>query len=462
MKIMHPKNEGALNIIIVGCGQIGKNLAEQLNEQGNNITVIDFDPATVKELSTKLDIMGVVGNGATHAVQEEAGIENADLLIAVTGSDELNLLCCLIAKRAGNCRTVARVKNPDYSKESDYLKNELGLAMVINPEYAAALEIARILRFPSALKIDTFAGGRAELVKFQLPESSPLVGTAVRDVAGRFHCNLLFCTIERGEEAHIAKGDFVFEAHDTITLVATPKSTETFFLKIGYKTRPVRGAMIAGGTKTAHYLCELLEKDGVKIKLIERDPVLCREFCEAFPGMTVINGNASDRDTLLEEGLADTDAFVSLTDLDEENILLSLYAKSVTDGKIITKINRCEFDDVVKPLALGSTVYPENLTSDSIVRFARAKKNTRGSNMETLYNIIKGKVEAAEFIAREDSPVIGKPLSTLQIEKNILLAAILRGKEVIIPRGHDEIRPGDRVVVVSQMLPLHDLSDILR
>ena len=223
MKFARPKTEGAMNIIIVGCGKVGQNLAEQLNEQGNNITVIDPDPRKVNDLSTRLDVMGVVGNGATHATQEEAGVANADLLIAVTGSDELNLLCCLIAKKTSDCQTIARVKNPDYSGESDYLKNELDLALVINPEYAAAGEIARVLRFPSALKIDTFGGGKVELLKFRLPENSPLVGVSVREMAVKFNSDVLICTVERGDEAFIVKGDFVFEARDVISLVAIGK-----------------------------------------------------------------------------------------------------------------------------------------------------------------------------------------------------------------------------------------------
>ena len=462
MRIARPKTEGAMNIIIVGCGKVGQNLAEQLNEQGNNITVIDTDPRKVNDLSTRLDVMGVVGNGATHVTQEEAGVANADLLIAVTGSDELNLLCCLIAKKTSECQTIARVKNPDYSGESDYLKNELDLALVINPEYAAAGEIARVLRFPSALKIDTFGGGKVELLKFRLPENSPLVGVSVRDMAVKFQSDVLICTVERGDEAFIVKGDFVFEARDVISLVASPRNAEEFFAKINYKTHSVRNVMIAGGGKTAHYLCEMLREDNIKVKVIERKPEVCEELAALFPEVTVIRGNAGDRETLLEEGLAGMDAFVALTNLDEENILLSLFAKSEGRGKIITKINRFDFDNVVRHLDLDSIIYPKNIASDMIVRYVRAMKNTIGSNVETLYNVIKGKVEAAEFIVKEHSPITGVPLSQLGCKDNVLIAAVLRGGKAIIPRGHDEICPGDRVVIVSEMMALHDISDVLK
>jgi len=456
------KAEDALNILIIGCGKIGQNLAEQLNEQGNNVKVIDLAPTKVKELSSHLDIMGIVGNGATHAIQQEAGIEETDLLIAVTGSDELNLLCCLVAKKAGHCQTIARVKNPEYSIEAPYLKNELGLAMVINPEYTAAEEIARVLRFPSAMKIDTFAGGRVELVKFRLPEGSPLSGMSVRDVVSRLHCDVLICTVEREDDAYIAKGDFVFAERDVISLIASPSNAESFFSKIGYKTHSVKDVMIAGGGETAHYLCEMLLRDGIAVKIIEKKPEVCEELASLFPKASIIRGNAGDRETLLEEGLASAGAFVALTNLDEENILLSLFAKSAGRGKLVTKINRFDFEDVIRHLDLDSIIYPKNIASDMIVRYIRAMKNTIGSNVETLYNVIKGKVEASEFIVRAGSPIVGVPLSQLRFKDNVLIASILRDNKVIIPRGHDTIEVGDHVVIVSELMRLHDIADVLR
>ena len=252
-----------MNIMIVGCGKVGQTLAEQLNEEGNNITVVDTNPETVSALSARLDVMGFVGNGATHTVQEEAGIHKTDLLIAVTGSDELNLLCCLIAKKARDCQTIARVKNPAYSSEAGYLKDELGLAMVINPEHAAAAEIARVLRFPSAIKIDTFAGGKVELLKYKLPEGSRLAGMAVKDVVAKLGCDVLVCTVERGDEAYIADGNFVFAEKDIISVVASPKNAADFFRTIGYKTKAVKDVMVIGGGEIAQYLCRILHRSGV-------------------------------------------------------------------------------------------------------------------------------------------------------------------------------------------------------
>jgi len=451
-----------MNIIIVGCGKVGQTLAAQLNEEGNNITVIDLSPSKVNNITARYDVMGVIGNGATHTTQQEAGINNADLLIAVTGSDELNLLCCLIAKKAGNCQTIARIKNPEYSAEAPYLKDELGLAMVINPEYAAAEEISRVLRFPAAIKIDTFSKGRVELLKFKLPENSRLVGMTVRDVISKLRCDILVCTIERGNESFIAKGNFTFEGKDIVSIIASPKNASDFFKKIDFKLHSVKDAMIVGGGTISHYLCNILQKSGINIKIIERDSETCEELCSRFPEISVIHGDGSDQSLLMEEGIDRTGAFVALTNIDEENILLSLFAKSIGKGKLVTKVNKVDFDDIIQHLELDSTICPKNLTADMIIRYVRAMKNTLGSNVETLYNIIKGQIEAAEFIVRESSAVTNTPLSELQFKDNVLVAAILRKRKVIIPRGHDMILPGDSVVIVSKLMALHDITDILK
>ncbi len=450
-----------MNIIIIGCGKVGETLALQLNENGNYITVVDTDSERVNDVAEHLDVMGVVGNGATHTVQEEAGIEKADLLIAVTGSDELNLLCCLVAKIAGNCRAIARIKNPEYSSEAPYLRDELGLAMVINPEAAAAAEIARVLRFPSAIKIDTFAKGRVELIKFRLPENSRIVGMAVKDVVSKLGCDILFCTVERGEDAYIANGHFVFAGKDVVSIIATPKNASEFFRKIDHAIRPVKDVMVVGGGDLAQYLCRLLGRSGISIKLIDRDPHRCDELCAQLPEVNVICGDGSDRDLLLEEGIKSAASFVALTGQDEENILLSLFAKTAGCGKVVTKINRPDFDDVIRHLDLDSTIYPKRITADIIVRYVRAMKKSAGSNMETLYNVIQGKVEAAEFIVRDGSPVLDIPLMKMPKKPNILIAAIIRDEQVIIPRGGDCILAGDRVVIVSHVMSLNDISDIL-
>lgn len=450
-----------MKIIIVGCGKVGQTLAYQLNEEDNDITVIDLSPEKVNETSAKCDVMGVVGNGATHAVQQEAGIDKADLLIAVTGSDELNLLCCLIAKKAGNCKTIARIKDTEYSMEAPYLKDELGLAMVINPEAAAADEIARILRFPSALKIDTFAKGRAELIKFKLPDSSMLVNMSVKEMAMKLRCDVLVCTIERDTKAFIANGDFVFQARDIVSVIASPENAAVFFDKIGYKSRSVKDVIIAGGGEITRYLCDNLRKTHIRAKIIEKNPEVCEELAARYSDVSIICGDATDQDLLLEEGLSQIGAFVALTNFDEENVLLSLFAKSVGSCITMTKINRIDFDDVIKHLDLDATIYPKNITSDIIVRYVRSMKNTMGSNVENFYNLIKGKVEASEFVIKSESKITGMPLSELRFKDNILVAAILRAGKVIIPRGNHKILVGDSVVIISEMRALNDITDVL-
>lgn len=451
-----------MNIIIVGCGRVGETLAEKLNDDGNIVTIIDMSAKKVKNIANKFDIMGIVGNGATHAVQQEAGIDSADLLIAVTNSDELNLLCCMVAKKAGNCQTIARVKNPEYSSEAPFLKDELGLAMVINPEYAAAEEIARVLRFPSAIKIETFAKGRVELIKFKIPKNSRIIGMSVKEVISKLHCDVLVCTIERGDDAYIANGNSTFEEKDIISIIASHKNAQDFFAKIDYKGESIKNAIVAGGGVLTHYLCDILENSGISIKIIERDYKLCEELCTQWKNVDVINGDTADQEILMEEGIDKTDAFVTLSNHDEENIVLSLFAQGAKVSKVITRINRIDYDNVLNRLELDTIISPKNITSDMILRYVRATQNTVGSNVETLYNIIRDEVEAAEFIIKEGSPIIGKPISELKFKPDVLVAAILREKEVIIPRGYDVIQSGDSVVTVSKLTALHDITDILK
>ncbi|MBQ9728001.1 MAG: Trk system potassium transporter TrkA [Clostridia bacterium] len=451
-----------MNVIIVGCGRVGRTLAEKLNGDGNAVTVIDMSKDKINAITDRCDVMGVVGNGATHTVQREAGIERADLFIAVTNSDELNLLCCMIAKKEGNCRTIARVKNPQYSKEMSYLKEELGLAMVINPEYAAAEEIARVLRFPSALTIEPFAKGKVELIKFKLPKESMLIGMSVKEMAMKLRPDVLVCTVERGQEAYIANGDTVFEERDVVSIVASPKSANEFFKKIKYKGNSIKNAMIVGGGNVTHYLCEILEKSGISLKIIEKDLATCEELCSKWKHVDVIQGYGSDRDLLKEEGIEKAGAFVALASLDEENILLSLFAKEAGSGKLVTRINRTDYGRVLDKLELDTVICPRAITADTILTYVRGLQNTKGSNVETLYYVVPDKVEASEFKIKENSPIANVPLSELQFKEGVLIASILRDGEVIIPRGYDVIQAGDSVIVVCRQTGLRDVSDVLK
>ncbi len=452
-----------MNIIIVGCGQVGETLATELGAEGNNITVIDLSHQKVNAITSKLDVRGVVGNGATHTTLSEAGIEDTDLLIAVTASDELNLLCCMIAKKYEGCKVIAKVQNPVYNSELSYLKDELGLAMVINPDYASASEIARVLRFPAANRIDTFSGGRVELLKFRIPEGSILVDTSVRDIAKKLNCDVLLCTAERDDCAYIVNGDFVFRENDLISVIATPKNAAEFFKKIGYKGSSVKDVFIVGASTITHYLCDMLKKSGMSLKVLEKNTKKCEELASAHDEVTVICGDETDQDLLIEEGIKNTDAFLALTGFDEENIFLSISAKNYGNSKTILKIDRPEYDNIIRHLDVDTTIYPKSIAADIIVRYVRSMKNTLGSNVETMYSFIKDEVEATEFFIGENSEIADIPLSELgpKLKRDVLVAAILRADKVIIPHGQDSIRKGDSVVIISKLLGITDISDII-
>lgn len=452
-----------MKIIIVGCGKVGTTLAEQLNRENHDITLIDTNEEAIQNISDSADVMGVTGNGAVYQVQMEAGIQDADLLIATTNSDELNMLCCLIAKKAGNCHTIARIRNPEYSSEIRYIREELNLSLAINPELAAAREIARLLRFPSAIKIEPFAKGRIELLKFLIPEHSLLNDMRVMDVVNRLKSNVLICVVERGNDVVIPDGNFVMKKGDKISFIASHQGSADFFKKAGVDNNIVKSAMFVGGGKLTHYLCRLLEDTKIKIKIIERDEERCRQLSELLPKAMIIHGDGTDEQLLLEEGIRQIEAFASLTGFDEENIMLSLYASSQSKAKLITKVNKIAFENVINSLNLGSLIQPKMLTAEIILQYVRAMQNSMGSsNIETLYKIAADKAEALEFRVKEGSPVLGIPLEKLKLIDNLLVACINRGGTIITPRGKDTVEAGDTVIVVTTHTGLNDLTDILR
>lgn len=452
-----------MKIIIVGCGKVGTTLAEQLNRENHDITLIDTNEEAIQNISNSADVMGVTGNGAVYQVQMEAGIQDADLLIATTNSDELNMLCCLIAKKAGNCHTIARIRNPEYSSEIRYIREELNLSLAINPELAAAREIARLLRFPSAIKIEPFAKGRIELLKFLIPEHSLLNDMRVMDVVNRLKSNVLICVVERGNDVVIPDGNFVMKKGDKISFIASHQESADFFKKAGVDNNIVKSAMFVGGGKLTHYLCRLLEDTKIKIKIIERDEERCRQLSELLPKAMIIHGDGTDEQLLLEEGIQQTEAFASLTGFDEENIMLSLYASSQSKAKLITKVNKIAFENVINSLNLGSLIQPKMLTAEIILQYVRAMQNSMGSsNIETLYKIAADKAEALEFRVKEGSPILGIPLEKLKLIDNLLVACINRGGTIITPRGKDTVEAGDTVIVVTTHTGLNDLTDILR
>lgn len=450
-----------MNIIIIGCGKVGQKLASQLNMEADlNITVVDTNANAVRDTINKYDVMGVIGHGATLDVLLEAGIKDADVLIAVTGSDELNLIACLLAKKAGNCKTIARVRKPEYNREIALFKDDLGLAMVINPEQAAANEIARILSFPSAIQIDTFAKGRVEILKFRVQEGSVLDQFKISDMS-KLNCDILVCGVERGDEAFIPNGSFVLQSGDRVSIVASPHNASLFLKKISVTTDRVKDTMIVGGGETTYYLAQILLQRGINVKIIEKKAERCEQLCQLLPKATVVNADGTEKRVLLEEGIDTVSSFVAMTNIDEENILLSLFAKSKTNGKLITKINRIEYDEVISNLDLDTTIYPKNITAEYIIRFVRAMKNSIGSNIEAMHLILDGKAEALEFRIGDNSPASDIPLEKLATKDNTLIACINRMGKVIVPRGHDMIMKGDTVIIVTAKTGFQDIKDVL-
>ncbi|MEE1250814.1 MAG: Trk system potassium transporter TrkA [Lachnospiraceae bacterium] len=451
-----------MKIIIVGCGNVGATLAEQLSNEGHDIVVIDVREQVVQNISTSYDVLGIVGNGSSFNVQSEAGVEEADLLIAVTGQDELNLLCCLIAKKAGACHTIARVSNPLYSREISFIKEELGLSMVINPQLAAAQEMARLLRFPSALRVDSFVKSRVELINYRLEEKNPLCNMTLKEMSAKLRCEILIPVVERGEEIIIPDGNFKLQAKDQISIVGTQNQTMEFFKKLGVPTAAAKNVMIIGGGRTSIYLAKQLLSMGIKVKIIERDAKHCEELLEMLPKAMVICADATDKDVLIEEGLMDTEAFVATTNFDEENIMLALYAKSCSNAKRITKVHRVSYEEIINGLDVGSIIYPKYITAETIVKYVRAMKNSIGSNIETLYRLNDNRVEAVEFLIKEDAPVVGIPLQDLKLKPNMLIGCITHKGKVMIPKGQNIIEVGDTVILITTQKGLHDIRDAVK
>ncbi len=450
-----------MNIIIVGCGKVGITLAEQLNLEGHDIVIIDNIATAINDVTTSLDVMGIVGSGASYHVLLEAGIEKSHLLIAVTGSDELKLLCCLIARKASSCHTIARVRNPQYNDEIAFIKEEMGLSMTINPELETATTMARLIKLPSAIEIDTFAKGKVELLKFHVPQNSILDKIKVINIFSKLRCKVLVCAVEREDQVFIPSGNFELCANDIISFVASPRDAMDFFQKIGMYIHKIKKVMIIGGGTLALYLTKRLINSDINVTIIEQNPERCEELSDLVPEAMIINANATYKNVLLEEGLEDTEAFAALTNYDEENILLSLYAKKRSKAKVFTKISRMTYDDIVGEMPLGVIINPKLITADRILQHVRAMQNTKGSNVETLYNIVENKVEALEFFVRNNAKLLGVPLEKLQLKPNLLVCCINRKGKIIIPNGQDHIQLGDTVIIVTTNKGLDDLNDIL-
>jgi len=451
-----------MKIIIVGGGKTGASLTASLTAEDHDVTVVDYNSNRLSEICNQNDIMGINGDGMNYSSLLEAGLEDTDVLIATTGSDEQNLLCSLFAKRKSDCSTIARVRNPMYLTELNFIRQQLGISLIINPELAAATEIARVIRLPSAIDVNPFAKGKVELLTFKITPDSLLNGKNLIYVRNKIENEVLFCSIERDGEFFIPSGNFELKAGDKASIITPLKKELSFFKKIGIGNRRIKNVLIAGGGTIAYYLARQLIEAGINVKIIEKDEARANELAERLPSALVIYGDASDKNLLTEEGLDNVGAFVTLTGIDEENVLLSLYAKDVTDAKVITKVDRNSFNELIGKLDLDTVIYPSAITTELILQYVRTKQNAMGNNVENLYKLVEDKVEALEFKIGENAPIVDIPLQKMNLKDNLIICGILHEGKFIIPNGESTVSVGDRIIVVTSQKKLNDVGDILK
>lgn len=450
-----------MKIVIIGDGKVGYKLAKQLSSEKYDIILIDNNEEKLRKSIERMDVFCVAGEGGSVEVQQKADVPHADLVIACTSTDECNMLSCLIARRLGARHTIARVRNPIYYKQIDFLKKDLHLSMVVNPELIVAGDITRLLLFPDASKVETFVKGRVELVEFPI-HCGKLEGLSLSELYARFQVQVLVCAVESGETVLIPDGDYILKAGDKLHIAASHQNMEQFFKKIALRKEKIKNAMICGGGRVAYYLASQLCNLGMNVKIIERNRERCEELCELLPKATIINGDATEHDLLIEEGIEKTDAFIALTGMDEENIIMSLFASKQSVSKVIVKINEDRRAMMIDELGLDSIVSAKTATADAILGYVRARRNSQCSaNVETMYQLLDGRVEALEFIIKSENAYTGVPLKDLNLKVNNIIACIARGRKIIIPNGDDSIQVGDSVVIITMTKQIRDLDDIL-
>lgn len=450
-----------MKIVVIGDGKVGRAIVEHTCQEGHEVVVIDKNADVVEEIVNQYDVMGICGNGASYEIQNEAGVDKADLVVAATSSDETNVLSCMVAKKLGAKSTIARVRSYEYNNQINLMKRDFGITMTINPEKEAALEIMKIVNFPEAIRVDTFAKGNVDLVELYIPENSPLIGQTLASIHQKYQVKVLVCAVQRNEEVFIPTGSFTFQAKDKIHITASRSSVKQFLNKLGLIESKIKNVMIIGGGKIAVYLGNELLKSKYQVKIIEKDYERCLELSQLLPNATIIHGNGSDQRILTEEGLNDSDAIICLTGIDEENIIISMYAYKQNVHKIITKINKTSLIGLMESISMVSTISPKEITASRTVSYIRATNNSRGNNVITLYKLVNNQVEALEFKANEKSKALNICLKDLKLKKKILIAGIIRDGEVIIPSGENMIKANDSVIVVTTNPYLDELDDIL-
>lgn len=450
-----------MKIVVIGDGKVGRAIVQHTCKEGHEVVVIDKNPKVIEELVNTYDAGGICGNGACIDIQESAGVAKADLVVAATSRDEVNMLACLIAKKLGAKATIARVRSYEYNQNIELMKEALGIQMTINPELEAANEIMNIINFPEANRVDTFANGNVDLVELFIPENSPLIGLTLANISTKYQVRILVCAVQRGEEVFIPTGNFTFQAKDKIHITASRLVVKDFLKKLGLIETKMKDILVIGGGKISTYLAEQLIKGKYNVKIIEKDYERCLELSELLPGASIIHGDGSDQLLLEEEGLDSCDAIVCLTNLDEENIIISLYAQKKEVSKIITKVNKESFAGIVETIGVASVISPKEITSSRVISYVRSTSNIHGSNIVKLYKLVNNRVEAIEFIAKKSSKLLNVCLKDLKLKKNVLIASIIRNSEVIIPSGMTQIEENDSVIVVTTGQILDDLNDIL-
>ena len=451
-----------MNIIVAGCGKIGRALTVNLVAEGHDVIAMDNSPKIVGEITDSLDVMGVCGNCADCETLKEAGAENADIFVAVTNSDELNMLSCFLAQKLGASHTIARIRNPEYNDQSlGFMRQHLGLAISINPELLIAEEIYNVLKLPSAVKIENFSRRNIEMVEIILPPDSELDGINLIKIREKYKANYLICAVQRGDKVYIPDGRFELKAGDRIGLIAAHAEIEKLLRMLGLLKKQAKSVMILGGGKASYYLAKMLSELGTTVKIIEKKLERCEELSSLLPKSVIIHGDGAQQEFLLEEGLSSMDAFVSLTGNDEQNIMLSIFSSMQNVPKVISKINRDELLSMAERLGVETIISPTQITSNIVVRYARALENSKGSNVETLYKLMDGQAEALEFNVKENSLLLNTPLMELKLKQNTIVAGITRGRKTIIPSGKDMILSGDKVIVISASQRLQDLDDVL-
>lgn len=449
-----------MKIIIVGDGKVGYTLADSLSKEDHDVTIVDKNPEALRRAHDNLDVMCVKGSGVSVTVLLEAGIRDTDLLLAATSSDEMNMVCALTGKKLGAKRTVARIRDPEYANELSMLKTELDLDMVINPEQATALEIVKLLQFPSALNIESFAKGRVRFVEIRVTSEMPIVGMKLRKIASLISASVLIGAIERQGEVFIPNGDSEIQLDDSIYIVGNTLNTYNFCKAIGKCNLKIRRVMIVGGGRIGYYLGRLIIQMGMKVKLIEIDPDRCLELSELLPEALIIHGDGTNTEFLESENLSEMDAFIAMTGRDEDNLILSLLAKQAGIQKIITKVARINSENLIKALDIDSIVSPRLITANHILQYVRGLKNAQTTSIEALYKTVNGQAEVLEFYIRQDRWYLNTPLKKLKMVKNSIIAAIVRKNDIIIPHGNDVLHINDRVILIAKTTVLNDLDEV--